>query len=447
MFLGLAAAAGGAAARSPAPPAAIDVRVELDRPLLPAGSTETVVVKVALDGQRLPRAGRLPVNLALVIDKSGSMTGEKIARARQAALAAVDRLASDDVVALIVYDSEVMTLVPARPVGDGQALRSAIHRLGANGGTNLHGGVVAGAAELHRYLENNYLHRVILLSDGQANVGPSSPHELGLLGARLQSQGISVTTIGLGLDYNEDLMTRLARRSDGNTYFVADSAALPGIFQRELGDVLDVVARRLIVEVRFSDGVRPVRVVGRDGRVEGDRGIFELNQMYAGQEKFALFEVELTTGSHGGGCEIASASVRYDDRHGNTLTTTSARVRAEFTRHDRDVIAAANHRVQADYATNRFAETKDEVVELVDAGRRSEAAERLRLVADSLNKVASTYHNVAVAKVAAPAPAEAERVELEGLDSARRKTYRAEAQQTYHQQRSSEPSGSSSASD
>jgi Ca-activated chloride channel homolog len=92
--------------------------------------------------------------------------------------------------------------------------------------------------------------------------------------------------------------------------------------------------------------------------------------------------------------------------------------------------------VQADYATNRLAETKDEVVELVDAGRRGEAAERLRVVADSLNKVASTYDNHAVAELSAPAPAEAARVEAEGLDSARRKTYRAEAQQTYHQQRS-----------
>src|SRR5690606_2648360 len=132
--------------------------------------------------------------------------------------------------ALIAYDSEVVTLASARLVGDGRALRAAIRHIEASGGTNLHGGVVAGAAELRRYLEYNYLHRVILLSDGQANVGPSSPGELGLLGERLRRQGISVTTIGLGLDYNEDLMTRLARRSDGNTYFVADSAALPGIF-------------------------------------------------------------------------------------------------------------------------------------------------------------------------------------------------------------------------
>ena len=99
------------------------------------------------------------------------------------------------------------------------------------------------------------------------------------------------------------------------------------------------------------------------------------------------------------------------------------------------MVAAANHTVQADYAANLLAETKDEVVALVDAGRRDEAAARLRQVGDELNVLGKTYSNSAVIAVAEPAPAVAAKVEAEGLSNAERKEYRAEAQQTYSQQR------------
>jgi Ca-activated chloride channel family protein len=205
----------------------VRLRLELDRPVLPVDSHETVVVKVALDGVKPRGLRRSPVNLALVIDKSGSMGGDKIAKAREAALEAVRRLSPDDLVSLVVYDNGVRVLVPSRRVGDGEALAAAIEGIESSGGTNLHGGVVAGADELRKNIEGAYTHRVLLLSDGLANVGPQTPEALGSLGARLVREGVSVTTIGLGLDFNEDLMTRLARRSDGNTYFVASSRDLP----------------------------------------------------------------------------------------------------------------------------------------------------------------------------------------------------------------------------
>ncbi len=413
----------------------VQLRVEVDRPVLPARSRETVILKVALDGGVAPRRQRLPVNLALVIDKSGSMSGDKIIRARQAALEAVDRLGPEDVVSLIAYDSEVLTLVPAAPVGDGRRLRNAIREIEANGGTNLHGGVVAGAAEIRRYQEFNYLHRIILLSDGQANVGPSSPAALGQLGAELLGEGISVTTIGLGLGFNEDLMTRLARRSDGNTYFVADSSALPRIFQQELGDVLDVVARRVIVEITFPEGIRPKRWVGREGRLENDRAVVEMNQLYARQEKFALIEVEMETAEVGERVALATATVTYEDDSGRAVGPYRSEATVRFAANEAEILAAANHRVQADYAANHLAEVKDEVVELVDTGRREEAAARMRAVASSLDAMASKYQNDDVRQLAAPAPAEALRLEREGLDNERRKAYRAEAAQTVNQQR------------
>jgi Ca-activated chloride channel family protein len=252
----------------------VRLRVELDRPVLSADRTERAVVKIALDGVRLPRPeARPPVNLTLVIDRSGSMSGEKIQHAKAAAIEAVRRLGPDDVFALVTFDHEIETLVPATRVGDTRAIEARIRSIVARGNTAIYGGLTQGAAELRKHLEDRrYTQRLVLLSDGLANNGPSTPDDFARLGASLGREGISVSTVGLGLGYNEDLMTRLARRSDGNTYFVASSRDLVAIFNSELGDVLNVVARRVVVTVEFPVGVRPLAFVGREGGDSGATG-------------------------------------------------------------------------------------------------------------------------------------------------------------------------------
>ena len=239
----------------------VRLRIDLDRSVLPSESPDRAIIKICLDGLRRPRRERPPVNLALVLDRSGSMSGEKLDKAKEAALEVLRHLSSDDIFSLVAYESGVQTLIEAQPVGNGRAIEHAIRSIEAGGSTALFAGVSQGASEVREYLEGgHYVNRIILLSDGLANVGPSSPEELGRLGGALVKEGISVTTVGLGLGYNEDLMTRLAQRSDGNTYFVESSADLPRIFAAELGDVLDVVARRVVVEIEFPDGRAAARI-------------------------------------------------------------------------------------------------------------------------------------------------------------------------------------------
>ena len=416
----------------------VRLSIDVDRRVLPACSTERAVVKIGLDCLRLPpRGARPPVNLALVIDRSGSMGGDKIVRAREAALELVRRLGPDDIISIIAYDTRVETLVPARRVGNARGLEAAICGIEAEGNTALYGGVTCGAAEVRRHIEDNrYVNRVILLSDGLANVGPSSPEELGRLGHSLMKEGISVTTIGLGLGFNEDLMARLAARSDGNTYFVENSGDLPGIFNRELGDVLNVVARRVVIEIDFPAGVRPVNFVGREGAIRGQKAELTLNQLYGGQEKFALIEVEVSPEMAGAEREIARARVNYED----ALTARSASVTAQrnvsFSGERQAVVASADHQVQADYAANVLAVAKDEAIALVDSGRKHEAAALLRQRSAELKEIGKVYSNLAVAATAAAAAPEAARLERDGLDNAQRKAYRADSQQVKNQQSS-----------
>lgn len=416
----------------------VRLRIDVDRAVLPAETTEKAVVKIGLDCLRPPRRGtRPPVNIALVIDRSGSMAGDKIASAREAALEAIRRLDADDIASVVVYDSGVHTLVHAQRVGDGRRFEHAIRGIEPRGNTALHGGVVRGAEEVRKNLEDRrYVNRVILLSDGLANVGPSSPEELGRLGASLMKEGISVTTIGLGLGFNEDLMTCLAQRSDGNTYFVQESSDLAQIFAAELGDVLNVVARRVEIEIEFPEGVRPRCFVGREGTIHGRKATLTLNQLYGGQEKFALIEVEVSPAPSGGEIEIARARVNYEDALNQRSATLAAQRTVRFSTSRTAVVSSADHKVQADYAANLIAETKDKAITLVDSGRRDEAATLFRERTRELRKVADAYANLAVQELAAATAPEADRLARDGLSNVERKTYRAENAQVRSQQAS-----------
>jgi Ca-activated chloride channel family protein len=416
----------------------VRLRVELDRPVLPAGSTQRAILKIALDTVRVPRPeSRPPVNLTLVLDRSGSMHGDKIVHAKAAAIEAVRRLAPDDVFSLVIFDHEVNTLVPACRVGDRRDLEARIRSITARGNTAIYGGVTQGAAELRKHLEDRrYTHRMVLLSDGLANNGPSQPEDFARLGAALIREGISVSTVGVGFDYNEDLMTRLARKSDGNTYFVSSSRDLPNIFNAELGDVLSVVARRVVVTIEFPAHVRPLAFVGREGVIRGRRAEFSLNQLYGGQEKFALVEVEVDAAHAGEERELASANVVFEDAVNQRNASLAAKRHVQFSASEATVIAAADRKVQADYAVNALAVAKDEAITLADSGRRDQAAAVLRQKSDELRKLSEVYSNVAVGQMAAASAPAAAKMEQEGLSNVERKAYRAEIQQTQSQQAS-----------
>jgi len=170
---------------------------------------------------------------------------------------------------VVTYQSTVNVLVPATKMHDREAVRAAIRRIRAGGNTALFAGVSKGARELRKFLDRNRVNTLLLLSDGLANVGPSSPGELAQLGASLGREGITVTTIGLGLHYNEDLMTRLAMASDGNHFFVEDERDLEAAFATEFSDALSAVAHGVTIHIHCSGGVRPIRLLGRKAQIVG----------------------------------------------------------------------------------------------------------------------------------------------------------------------------------
>lgn len=343
--------------------------VSMANPLLLAGKKQTTYLKVGLTGFAIENASeRTPVNVALVIDKSGSMSGDKIRNAREAALMAVDRLDSRDIIAVVAYSDSVSVLVPATKVSNRTEIRNGINRLEAGGSTALFAGVSRGAAEVRKFLDRNRMNRVILISDGLANVGPDSPGELGDLGASLAKEGISVTTIGLGSDYNEDLMTRLAGRSDGNHAFAEHATDLARIFDHEFGDITSVVAQEINIHIRCANGVRPVRVLGRTADISGRDVNLGLNQLYSNQEKYVMLEVEVPEGREGRSQDVASIEVAYANMETRTQDKLKSDIAVRFTESDREVVEKLNKETMSHAVLQVATEANQKAVHLRDKG-------------------------------------------------------------------------------
>ncbi|MCG8428647.1 MAG: VWA domain-containing protein [Chromatiales bacterium] len=434
------AAAGLLIAAAPLQAKQIDLRAELGTPVIEAGAKRTAFLKVSLTGFELQGGrDRTPANIAIVLDQSGSMRGEKLQRAKEAAIMALDLLDERDIVSVISYDTTVRVLVPATRVSNKSAIRSAIRQMRADGSTALFAGVSKGAREVRKFMDRERVNRVILLSDGQANVGPKSPTELGELGMSLGKEGISVTTIGLGAGYNEDLMANLAGYSDGNHAFVDNAEDLARIFRYEFGDVLSVVAQDLIIRIELLDGVRPLRLLGRESEIIGSTVTTRLNQLYSDQEKYVILEVEVPEGLEGEQRQLADVRVSYRNMANQQSEKLDDRVSIAYSASQQEVAQARAPSVLSTATQQVANEASKKALELRDQGRKEEARKVLKESASYVRQQADLIggdEGVSLESFSDEVEQEAEAVvESKDWNRARKaikaKQYKLEKQQTY----------------
>lgn len=324
----------------------------------------------------------MPLNLAVVLDRSGSMTGAKIEKAKQAAMQLVDRLRPDDIFSLVIFSDEARLIVPAQHVEDKDSLKEKIESVEAEGSTALYAGVKMGAGQVEEYLSSRRINRVILLSDGLANVGPSTPRDLRRLGSQMAERGISVTTIGVGDDYNEDLMAGLAEASDANYYYVKNTEKLPEIFAKELGDLLAVTVRDVRIEIICPDGVKPLGFIGRPEKFENQKAVVILSQFKPGQDRYLFLRCRV----NGSQPDVAKVNVNYtDELDGGSTQTTIGTARINFTDDQNLSDQSINHAVFAEKELVLTAVAKDEAMEQADAGNYSAAAKILSTQNTALN--------------------------------------------------------------
>ncbi len=358
---------------------AVSVTSELGHSVLMKNKKQKAYVRIRLQGEKLENLEeRAPVNIAIVIDKSGSMGGEKIKRAKEAAIMALNRMADDDIVSIITYDTKVNIISPATRVGDSRDIKAKINQLRPGGSTALYAGTKHGIREIREFLSENFVNRVILISDGLANVGPSSPEALGELGREAAEEGISITTIGLGLGYNEDLMAKLAFTSDGNHAFVENASDLVNIFNNEFGDVLSVIAQDVEVEIIWEKGIKPIRSLGRQAKIEKNKVSYRLNQIYSAQKKEFILEVEAPDTLKADELKIADVKVRYLNMKNKTREKGENTIKAKLVESESEWQSSANKAVMTSVATQIATIENEKAVKLRDQGKVEEAKKVLQ---------------------------------------------------------------------
>ena len=385
-------------------PQAAEVKVEADlsQTVLPTSKTGSVYLRLSLKSLAAAKRERdTRINTALVIDRSGSMGGDRIAAAKEGARVALERLPDDDTIALVAYNHEVQVLSDAARLGRSRdELASAIKQLRAGGTTALYAGVEEGGRQVEEHLSDDNVNRVILLSDGLANVGPSSPHELARLGRKLASRGITVSTIGLGLDYNEDLIQRLAPASDGNHVFVERPSDLAEIFDREFGDALSVAARDIDIIIECRLGFEPIRILGRDGKIDGNRITLKMNQLQSENERYVVVELKVPEGKSAGAADIADVRVDYVDldKDGKRVHA-EARPRVRFSADAKAIEGGLNKTVMSQVAAQIATERSEEAVALRDKGDIDGAR---RVLEDNAAYIKRSYQQFGTGADAAP---------------------------------------------
>src|SRR5262249_27035556 len=243
---------------------------------------------------------------------------------------------------------DVQVLSPAAPLRDSHdRLIEAIDRLEASGTTALYAGVKEGGDQVQKFVSDNNVNRVVLLSDGLANVGPSQPGDLAELGRKLAAKGVTVSTIGLGLDYNEDLMQRLAAASDGNHVFVERPSDLAEIFDREFGDALSVSARDITIIIECKAGFTPKRTLSRDGEIAGDKITLKLNQLQADNERYVVVELDAADAHGEGAADVADVRVTYTDIDSGKPSKVDAKPTVRFSSNAKEVDESLNKPVMS----------------------------------------------------------------------------------------------------
>ncbi|TWU02830.1 vWA domain-containing protein [Stieleria varia] len=381
----------------------IDLDVSLANPMMLSGEKEINYLRISLTGfEQTAKGERAPVNTAIVIDNSSSMSGSKIEQARKAAIQAVERLDDNDIVSIVLYNSSATVLVPATKATDRESIIEKIRSVKAQGSTALFAGVSKGAAEVRKFLSDESVNRVILLSDGKANIGPSSPRELEQLGASLVKEGISVSTLGLGLGYNEDLMSRLASAGSGNHFFIEEADDLIAVFNNEFNDLMSVVATEFEIHARLSKSVRPVRVLGTKANIIGQDIHIPLVQLYSKQQRYFVVEVEVTPGEPNESLELGDVSVEYQNLVTNTRDKLSSAVNVRFTDDESLVKKNRNHETYA-YCTIQIANERNvRATALRDAGQIDEAKQLLNLNGRVLAEVEMECKDLGVAESVIP---------------------------------------------
>ena len=338
--------------------------IQSDRSLIRASARSTRYVLVSIDAPAAERrAHRPPINISLVIDRSGSMNGEKLALAKQAVDNALRLLSPDDRFSLVTYDDVVEVVAPSALATRDAVARAldALARIDGGGTTDLCGGWMRGCEQIALHQTQDGINRCLLLTDGLANRGITARDELVRIARDLAGRGVQTTTFGVGADFDEHLLRDMADAGTGHFYFIGTAAQIPDLIASEVGEVLDIVARRAVLRVTLPRGASAHCLNRyRQVNVAGDNELHvQLGDLVSSQQLELVLQFVMPVGQPG---DQITSDFWLSDAEG-TLGTTSHATRWTFAGHAENDTQARNRVVDRAVATVYAARARAEATE------------------------------------------------------------------------------------
>ncbi len=292
----------------------VTLRATLARPYLPAQTAQVAYVLIEVQPTQVVAQVRMPVNVGFVLDRSGSMKGEKIERVRQAVSMAIDLLDAQDIASIVIFDHRTEVLVPAGPVTDRRAIKERVARIRDAGGTKIAPAVDRALREINRD-HSGAIRRLVLLTDGQTE----HENECLLRADDAGRLGVPITALGVGQDWNEDLLIEMANRSGGTADYIARPDEITEYFRNTVQRAQSVAVQNAVLNLRLVQGITPRAVwqvlplISNLGyRPLSDREVsVPLGELETGAGRTLLVEL-LVDQRPAGTYRIGQAEVSYD---------------------------------------------------------------------------------------------------------------------------------------
>ncbi|WP_330204917.1 vWA domain-containing protein [Cyanobacterium sp. Dongsha4] len=382
-----------------------------------------VIVRITVPEIQTNRQ-RPPLNLGLVVDRSGSMGGDKIRYARQAAIYAVQQLAERDRISVTIYDDQIEVIIPSQQATDKQNIINRINSITPRNMTALYDGWLEGATQVSKYLQPEHLNRVILLSDGLANVGETNPDVIGNAVNGLSKRGVSTTTMGIGDDFNEDLMQGMALSGDGNYYFIQNPDQLPSIFNAELQGIMATIGQKVSLGIKTFAPVELVDVFNDLDKTEYGR--YKLPNLIAGNQFDMVLRLKVPPMSES--APLVKFRLAYDDNETQSRKITHHELQLPVVNSAQLNDYPFNEEVKAKVAQLMASRAKEEAIASLDRGDVWGTKERLQVAKEEMMASGVCFEMIA------PEMVEMEDL-LEDLEKGERQSMRKKAQFQNYQKR------------
>jgi Ca-activated chloride channel homolog len=377
----------------------------LDLDIVAVEAEDEVSVLLELRAPKAPASRkRAPAALEIVLDRSGSMDGDRLEAAKGAIESLIGRLDPTDSFGLVVFDDQVQVAVPAGPLTDKAAICQLVRSIYSGGMTNLSGGLMRGLQEVRR-AKGAGSATVVLLSDGHANHGVTAPEAIGTIAAGARAKGVTTSTVGMGLDYDELLLTAVSKGGAGNTHFAEEADAAGAAVASEVDGLLEQVAQACSLTGRPTGAVERVHLYNDLPAVAIEDGFMvELGDFHSGEERKLLLTIDVPAMAAQGLAEVCSLELQWVDAASLDSHKVTVPVNVNVVPGDQAAGRVADPTVRTELAFQSAQRAKREAAEAL---RRGDAGMAQRLY-DAAGSALADFGPMAAPAMASEMEAEAE---------------------------------------